>query len=794
MNKNIFDYLKDNTIIITKKENKEYILNEINNYTKEKLSLKFMTKEEFIKHLFFDYDSNTIIYLMHKYNIKYDIAKMYIENIYNLYYINNTNEIHPKIQKLLSIKEDLINNNKLKVDKLFHSYIKNKTILIYDYPIDKEFEKIILKYHITKVNPIYQTKSYQINEFSTINEELAYTCEQIRNLLNQKVDINNIFLIIPNDYYTMTNTIFNLNNIPINLPSQNKMISYSLVKDFLKELKKSKNIEKTIELIKNKYDLEKEEVLNIYNTLINIINKIDIDNIEDIIIILEQKLKNQNLNIPKLKNAINLTNLNTTIKEDKYVFILGFNSDNYPSITKDIDYLPDNLKEKLDLTTSYQYNQISKDYLINKLNSIKNIIISYSIKNNSINYFKSPLITELNMKIITTHELTYNYSNLYNKLTLATFLDNYFNYKIKNKKLDTLYATYPSINYLSYDNKYQKIDPQKLQKELKNGLNISYSSLNNYYKCSFRYYLDNILKLYIKENTFDLYIGNLFHYILSICFKENFNYEVEFQNYLNNHDPLTKKEQVFITKLKEELLYIINYLKETLNYTNLDKSLYEEKIIVNIKDNIKVTITGIIDKVMYKEENGNTYLVVIDYKTGKPDINLNNTIYGINMQLPIYLYLIKEKSNFQNIKVSGFYYQKILNNELNFKEGKTKEEQKNENLKLIGYSNSNIEILEKFDKTYQNSRIIKSLKITSNAFSKNSKLLNDTQIDKLINICKDNIKKAIISIGNADFTINPKVIGDDHIGCKYCPYSDICYKTYADSIILEEQKNLDFLN
>lgn len=73
---------------------------------------------------------------------------------------------------------------------------------------------------------------------------------------------------------------------------------------------------------------------------------------------------------------------------------------------------------------------------------------------------------------------------------------------------------------------------------------------------------------------------------------------------------------------------------------------------------MNVTITGIIDKVMYKEENNHTYLVVIDYKTGNPDINLNNTIYGINMQLPMYLYLLKEKGDLKEIEVSGFYYQK----------------------------------------------------------------------------------------------------------------------------------------
>lgn len=791
--KTIFEYLKDNSLIITKEENKEYLLNEINHHIKNKLSLKFMTKEEFLKHLFFDYNDETIIYLMNKYNFKYDIAKMYLNNLYYLSYIKK-NIDNQKLKELKNIKQDLINNNKLHIDSLFQTYIQDKNIIIYDYPLDKELNFIASSYHATIVNQQYLPKTHHIHKFPTVNEEISYICEQIRTLIDSSIDINNIYLILPNDYQTITQTTFKLYNIPINLSSPNKMISYSLVKDFLKDLKQTKDITSSLQSIQDNYNLKEEETLNIYNTMINIINKINLNKIEDIITILEEQLKTKTITPKKLKNAINIATLNNTFKETDYIFILGFNSNNYPNITKDIDYLPDTLKKEVGLTTSYEYNKINKTHLINKLNEINNLNLSYSTKNNQINYFKSPLEEELQMIPITTHELKYTYSNLYNKISLASKLDDYNSYKIKNNSLDTLYNTYPSIPYLTYDNTYHTIDKTSLYSYLHNKLYLSYSSLNNYYKCSFRYYIENILKLSSKEKTFDLYIGNLFHYILSICFQDDFDYDTSFENYINTHDPLTKKEQIFITKLKQELLYIITYIKESLDYTTFDKINCEEKISLNIEGKMNVTITGIIDKVMYKEENNHTYLVVIDYKTGNPDINLNNTIYGINMQLPMYLYLLKEKGDLKEIEVSGFYYQKILNSELNFKEGKTKEEQKNENLKLIGYSNSNPEILERFDKTYQNSRIIKSLKLTSNGFSKHAKLLNTNQIDKLIDLCKNNIEASITSIENADFKINPKVIKDDYIGCKFCPYNDICYKTYADYVMLEEQKDLEFLN
>ena len=67
----------------------------------------------------------------------------------------------------------------------------------------------------------------------------------------------------------------------------------------------------------------------------------------------------------------------------------------------------------------------------------------------------------------------------------------------------------------------------------------------------------------------------------------------------------------------------------------------EKCVYVNKDRNIKVTFKGVIDKVLYKEEDDITYLVVIDYKTGTAGIDIKNMEYGLGMQLPIYLYLLK---------------------------------------------------------------------------------------------------------------------------------------------------------
>ncbi len=134
----------------------------------------------------------------------------------------------------------------------------------------------------------------------------------------------------------------------------------------------------------------------------------------------------------------------------------------------------------------------------------------------------------------------YNNSNIYNKIRLSNLLDLYSKYGVVTKETSKLLSNYPDINYLSYNNKFKGIDKSKLDKNIL----LSYSTLDNYYRCSFRYYIDSVLKLGIFEETFMTFIGSLYHYILSIMDKENFDLDKEYDNFIK------KKVIKFLAKRK----------------------------------------------------------------------------------------------------------------------------------------------------------------------------------------------------------------------------------------------------
>ena len=43
------------------------------------------------------------------------------------------------------------------------------------------------------------------------------------------------------------------------------------------------------------------------------------------------------------------------------------------------------------------------------------------------------------------------------------------------------------------------------------------------------------------------------------------------------------------------------------------------------------------------------------------------------------------------------------------------------------------------------------------------------------------------------FDINPKKIGNDNLGCEFCKFKDICFRTEKNIVDLKEYKNLEFL-
>lgn len=766
MNLNDFN----NKILIIKDEAKESFISLLSG---KLLNIKLITLSEFKKKYFFDYDNKTIYYICNKYKVIPEIAKIYIDN---LYYVSKLID-NEKVKFLYDLKRELLDNNLLYENKLFKDFIKNNNVVAFDCEdIDEFYLNAFNELGLDYYNLEGKITKKDLYSFSKCEEEVSFVASYICKLIKSGVDINKIKLCnVKDDYIFEISKIFKLYNIPVEIPSNTSAKGILLIKKF-KELYSS-NIKEVLDKLNEYVFTELDEYY--YKKIVNIVNSYNFcDDYNDVKDLVFNNIDNIKLKTNTLLNSVKIIDFkNSFISDDEYVFMINFNEGVIPTDFKDEDYLNDNIKDELGVSTSYDLNDKERYYLKKKIALVNNLVVSYINKNNKSLLYRSSLYDE-NLFEEKKPELCFDDSDAFNKIILLKERDLNNKYNVLSTNLYRLSSHYKDELYLSYDNKFKGIDSKKMHEFIGNRLALSYSSMNTYYECAFKYYLDNIIRVNKFEDTFDITVGNIFHHILSKCFEKDFNLDNEWEYEINNSKySFNDVDKFFLKGLKNELTLTIDVIKNQMKYSKLDKSLYEKRITIPINPHLNVTFIGFVDKILYGQKDANTIAVVIDYKTGTQKFNLNNIKYGLDMQLPVYAYLIKNSNLFDNVVIGGFYLQHILDNEIDV-------EKRKESLKLLGYSNSDKDILEYVDSNYVNSFVIKGLRVNNDgSFNANSKIISNSEIDEVTKTVHDKILEASNNILNAKFEINPKKIGNETT-CKYCKYRSICYMKNEDIISL----------
>ena len=750
-------------VIICNNNQKESLLKE----NKELNNNKYYTLSEFIKNLYFDYDYKAILYIIKKYNVKYDIAKEYLDN---LIYVEDKKYNIEKLDFLVNLKKELIDNNLL----IFNPYFKKNLDDIVIYDNLTKFDKYLLKdldYSVKEIgNNNYKPTIY---EFNDIEDEVTFVAKEISKLISNGVSIDNIKLTnIGDDYINIINRIFSFYNLKINKYIKSPIISNIVGRTFYD----------------NNFDIESIEDYSdtdTYKKIINIVNKYVELPFEDQKILIEHDLYNTYINQDKFDKEIDVVDYKSYNFTDEYVFMLGFNQDIIPVTHKDEDYISDSIKPSY-MDTTLDKNIDEESIVISVIKNIKNLTITYKLHSSFNNYYKSNLIENIGDVVKYNDNLDTSYSKLDDSIKYSYLLDNYIKYGEVSDNLKIYNSNY-DIPYNTYNHKFKGLSKDKLNNFIKSKakFNLSYSSMDNYNRCSFRFYIEKILELNSGLDKFSVTLGNIYHYALEHALKGNNDIEELVNKYVvDNNIELTNSNRFFLSIAIKNIKFVVDTINKQNSFSKLDKVETEKFVSVKLKDNIN--FIGFIDKILYKELDNYIIASIIDYKTyvKNPDLTYINS--GIGLQLPTYMYLAKNA--YKNIRFVGFYLQNITldNNKTN--------KEKEDSLKLIGYTNSDTKLIEEFDYNYMDSSVIKGIKVNKDGnFSASSlkNLKSDKEIDDIINITKEKIIETLNNILDSKFDINPKY-DKTNLGCEFCCYRDLCFmKEYDFKHIVGDTNEVD---
>lgn len=768
----MYNFLKNNLLIICPNSYKMAILKYLTD-NKLLLNIKFMTIEEYRKSFYFDYDVNTIHYLVSK-DMKVFNA---ITLLNNLYYIEDKKYNNEKLDYLVKIKHELDDLNLLIYDNLFKKILKRREIVIFGYGQLDDFSlKMFSNYQLIPYQKI--NEKYIVYHFSNIKDEVEMVFQKIVDLLKQGIDINKISIMnIDDEYLPFIKRMEYFYGIKVDYQNSDSLMGTILGGKFYNLILDNKDKE---QILLETREFENQEG---YQFIIELLNKYHDYNLIEVREEIKYELLSKKISYKKLENVIKIKNLFDYVEDNEYVFLMNFNNGSIPSFKMDTDYITDNIKDLVGLMKVEDENLLIKENTIQYLSSIKNLVISYKDKSPFNTYYSSTLLEELEY-LEKKYLRSYNYSDLANRSLYTKYLDDYVKFGKKNNDLNMLYFNYQTNDYLSYDNKFSYIDNDKLIKYLHDEITLSYSSVDNYYQCGFKYYIKNILKLDLFNETFYTIIGNLFHEVLSHINDKDFDFNKFYADFILKKE-FTYKEKFFLEKLKNDLSFVLETIKKQHFISGFTNMLMEHKIDIKLMENPYVHFKGFVDKIMYKEKNNETLVSIIDYKTGNPDINIKNLEFGLSMQLPIYLYLVKNSNLLKNIKFAGFYLQHILNIDVKKTKSKCAREQQEDNLKLVGYSTNNLERLSCFDETYENSEMIRGIKIKKDGeLISTAKSLSDEDIDKILKLTKEKIILAMNDILKGQFAINPKIVNGKNMSCEYCTFNDLCYHVEKDNVYL----------
>lgn len=705
--------IKDNTLIISNYRSKLELLDKLEPFK----NVKFFTPSSYFDTTGYTFTDEAFLYMKEELKLDFDLINSLKEAINK---VTEENAQTDKLKKLLHIKKHLLANNLIYKESLIQKDLEKRTIYtldVFDKRLEK-FEKLKLERH--------QKHIFQYS-FLTVYDELDYLFKKISDLLKKGVLPEEIKIVKTSDYddIYLYSRIF---NIPITLKDK-------YLKDTEMGIKISNLLkEKEFNLLDFK-EFEKEDIYDFLKGFKNL----DSPYLNKFISYQFEKLKLSE----RVEPAIEIINLKDAFGV-KHLFLLGFNEGNYTLNKRDDDYLKDQEKLYLGLNTSKDENNSSNKLVNEVFKNNETIYVSYKLSYNDQTYLKHHLLKEDDE----VEELPEVSKDIF-VMNLTKALDNFFKYDIKSFYLD--YASSTLNSYNTYDNQFKGIVKDEKKR-------LSYSSLNELNKCNFKYYVKYLLKLDPFEDTFATKIGSLFHLMMEK--------DLDFDEALKEFE-FSDKEMIWALNLKKFFADAQKFNQSFMNKTFFKKIIHEEEINLALKDNYY--LQGKIDAIFLDEEK--KLFSIVDYKTGNTDVSLKYLNQGINIQLLIYWYLVREK--YPGYQFVGAYFQNILN--------KIFEEERNQTLLLNGFTVLNKDNLERFSPGLNN---INHKYNNDGSLSKKSGNLEISQLTEIEEAISKNIDEAIRIKKSGKFLINPIEV----VGCKYCEFKDLCFLKKEQEVEVESDE------
>lgn len=199
-------------------------------------------------------------------------------------------------------------------------------------------------------------------------------------------------------------------------------------------------------------------------------------------------------------------------------------------------------------------------------------------------------------------------------------------------------------------------------------MRLSSTKIEAYHNCAFRYFCEYGLsaKERKKAQMNALEYGTMIHHVFEIFFgrhdRSSFSamgeaevakevsdiLDAYFENHFGGEKDKSQRFLYLFYRIKSTAVKLIQHLLDEFSQSDFTPVDFELGIgedipayTVDLEDGLKLTVRGSVDRVDLCELDGVRYVRVVDYKTGTKTFHLSDILYGINLQMFLYLSAIE---------------------------------------------------------------------------------------------------------------------------------------------------------
>ncbi|MCM1285627.1 MAG: PD-(D/E)XK nuclease family protein [Acetobacter sp.] len=371
----------------------------------------------------------------------------------------------------------------------------------------------------------------------------------------------------------------------------------------------------------------------------------------------------------------------------KFTFILGANEGEFPKNVSLGGILTESdrkilLENDFKLYSYSELLNIQERYFayMSCVSSTEKLFVSYT--SNSKENAPSEIIStvkdsvsnvkEISINDLTDMDLIETKANAFDLMS-ERYLTNTAFYSSLKKYFEN-HERYGAVKALA-ENLDASIKNQDLAKELFDyDMYVSASRIEDYYNCPFRYFCKFGLSA-VPRNKAEIdpmQRGTLIHYVLEMVLSKYGSNKLSLMskseiktiiddlisyylsNNLGNADDIAIRFNYNFKRLSKLIYSVVYHLAEEFKTSDFEAKAFELDIdrdgsvkpeVIKLKDGGTIQIRGSIDRVDTFEKDGETFVRVVDYKSGNKTFSLADIMYGLNLQMFIYLFSLCEDNN-----------------------------------------------------------------------------------------------------------------------------------------------------